>query len=95
VKVSANRLKIAAGGSLVASLLSIAVALASPATAIAPFMVANWCLFILTGYFALLPIRWPPSMGSAETNKLKVFVLVLVVFTLAGWIALAKTQTLV
>ena len=94
MKVSAlSRLRIAAGASLLASLLSIAVALASPTTAIAPFMVANWCLFILTGYFALLPIRWPVSVGSAEMSKLKAFILVLIAFTLASWIALAQAET--
>jgi hypothetical protein len=95
VKVAApNRLRIAAGASLLASLLLIAVALVSPTTALAPFMVANWCLFILTGYFALLPTRWPASVGSAEISKLKLFMLVLIAFTLASWIALAKARTL-
>ena len=73
----------------------IAVALASPTTAIAPFMIANWCLFILTGCFALLPIRWPVSVGGAEIGRLKVFMIVLIAFTLASWIALAQGQTLV
>lgn len=95
MKVAApNRLRIAAGASLLASLLLVAVALASPTTGVAPFIVANWCLFILTGYFALLPIRWPASVRSAEMSKLKVFMLVLITFTLASWIALAKAQTL-
>jgi hypothetical protein len=82
------RLKLAAAASLLASLVLLATALIiSSLTAIRAVTFVNWSLFIVTSYFALLPVpRWG-TFSSADRTRLIVWLAVFLAFTTASWSA--------
>ena len=84
------RLKVAAG----ASLASSCVLLATPfvfgnIAAVGTVAFANWCLFIATSYFALLPLPKWGTFSAVHLSKLNVWLFVFLAFTIASWTALA------
>ena len=50
---------------------------------------ANWCLFMATSYFALLPLPKWGTFSAVQLSKLRVWLLVFLAFTIASWMALA------
>ena len=89
------RLRAAAIASLAASAVLVTVPFVSPRVAIGPFIAVNWCLFILASCFALLPLRPLGSFSAMDRDRLKVWLLVFLAFTVAGWVALINAEAIV
>lgn len=66
-----------------------------PDVAIGPFIAVNWCLFILASYFAVLPLRPLGFFSPMDRERLMVWLLVLLAFTVAGWVALLNAEAIV
>ena len=85
-----KRLKAAATASIGASLSLAALPFIFPTMDIGAVAFASWCLFMVASYFALWPL---PKWGAfpAETRaKLRLWLLVFLVFTIASWMAFAQ-----
>jgi hypothetical protein len=80
-------LKAAATASLVASVVLIGVPFVFPRVPTGPFVAVNWCLFMLASYFAL-PLRPLGSFSLMDRDRLRVWLIVFLAFTIAGWVAL-------
>jgi drug/metabolite transporter (DMT)-like permease len=89
------RLQIAIALSLVASLILVSVPFVSRSTPIGPFMFANWALMMIVGWLALPRFSWRHPFQRPDRDKGRLFALVLVAFTLAGYIAIFNAQSLV
>ena len=89
------RLRAAATASLVASIVLVAVPFVAPSVAIGAFLAVNWCLFIIASYFALLPLRPLGSFSPMDRDRLRVWLLVLIAFTIAGWVAVLNAKAIV
>lgn len=81
-------LKAAATASLVASVVLIGVPFVFPRVPTGPLVAVNWSLFMLASYFALLPLRPLGSFAPMDRNRLRVWLIVFLAFTIAGWVAL-------
>ena len=84
----------AAALSLAASLALVIAPFALPNVSIGPFILANWLAFIAAGFLALPKFSWRKPFQKPEPEKFKVFRLVLIAFTLAGWIAVSNSKTI-
>ena len=87
-----RRLKATATASIVASLSLAVVSFVFSTAVIGAIAFANRCLFIVASYIALWPL---PKWGSfsAETRaKVRVWLLVFLVFTIASWMAFAQIR---
>ena len=84
------RLKLAAAASLMASFILAATPFVVSKPTILAVAFANWCLFIVTVYFAAFPLlKWGVRPSPAEMARVKVLSLVLLSFTIASWTAFA------
>lgn len=88
--VERSPLIVAAAFSLAASIVLAAVPFVWPETPIAPFIVANWLLFMLVGYLAFRSLAKQPDRHNSN-----VFLLVLLAFAIASWVALFNAETIV
>ena len=86
---------VAAALSLAASVALGALPFVSPHTPIGPFILANWLLFMLVGYFAFRPWRSGPLFSQPDRRNSNVFRVVLLGFALAGWVAVLNAEAIV
>jgi hypothetical protein len=85
-----NRLKVTAGSSLALSCILLTTPFVfSNMAAVGTATFANWCLFIATSYFALLPLPKWGTFSAVHLWRLKVWLLVFLAFAIASWTALA------
>lgn len=90
-----SALSLIAALSLAASLLLLVAPFVLPNAPIGPFILVNWVLFMAAGYLAMPKFSWRRPFQKMEPAKFKMFRLVLIAFTLAGWIAIFNATTLI
>ncbi|HEY6815021.1 MAG TPA: hypothetical protein VI168_05740 [Croceibacterium sp.] len=88
-------LSLVAALSLAASFLLIVAPFVLPNAPIGPFILVNWLFFIATGYLAMPKFSWRRPFQKMEPAEFKLFRLVLIAFTLAGWIAFFNAKTII
>jgi hypothetical protein len=87
---------------LVTARLSVAVSFGlavlpffAPAFPIGPVLLLNWALFMFVSYLALpKPITFTPPFKRWEKNDGKIWLTVIVAFTVAGHLAFLNAETL-
>ena len=88
-----NGLKIAAAASIASSCILVATPfVVSNMATVGTVVFVNWCLFMVASYFALLPLPKWGTFSLVEQSKLKVWLVVFLTFTVAGWVALARVN---
>lgn len=81
---------IVAGLSLATSACMAALPIIAPQTVLAPFLIVNWTLFILTGSLLLRRVKVADLTLKQSQTWDRLFAAVLVAFTVAGWIAVSS-----
>lgn len=95
VSTLSHRLKVTASASLATSIILAALPFVFPTVSIGPFLAVNWCLFMLTSYLALLPLRPLGSFSPSDRDRLRAWLIVFLAFTIAGWVALLNAGRLI
>ena len=85
-------LAIAAALSIAASVLLAIAPFILPNSPVWPLILANWILFMVAGYLASPKPFGRRSLQKMEPEKFRLFRLVLVAFTLAGWVAVFNAK---
>ena len=88
-------LSLIAALSLAASLFLAIAPFAMPNAPIGPFLLINWLFFTSAGFLAIPKFSWRKPFQKMEPDKSKLFRLVLIAFTLAGWIAIFNAKTII
>jgi hypothetical protein len=90
----ASPLAVTAWLSLAVSLVLGAMPFVVPAVPTGPVIVANWVLFMLVGYLpSPKPLRFLPPFKKMERSNFRLWTLVFIAFTAAGWIAIFNETT--
>jgi hypothetical protein len=86
-----KHVRVLAKGSITISVLLVLSALALPNFPLAPLIVLNWILFMSTGITSWKAISAAGGISDWKRDKrYQLFNLVLIVFALAGWIAIGS-----